>query len=657
MVFASWGLIAQSFSDDFEAYNPGDLISQSSPDWTTWGGGGTADDAPVSDDQAFSGSNSLKLFSESTAGGPADVVLPFGGIYTEGTFEFDVMMYVESGTGAYFNFQATEPIGTTWALEVAIDGSGNLVLSNTSGTYGDGVVPQDEWFNINFNIDLTANSWSCFIDGDLIANFNNPNNSLASLDLFPFWAGGTSHYFVDDISFEYNEPMLPDWDAAMSGLDMRSAGLTGQELEVAGTVKNTGVNTINSVDITWTDGTNDYTETIDGLNLASLEEVAFVMDGSYTIIEGAQIVTATVSNPNGNTDMNDANDSSSKPITGYTPAPHKGVLIEEATGTWCGWCPRGSVNMELMHDRYPDHFVGVAVHNGDPMVVTEYDNGMTGLPGFTGFPSVAVERGTIIDPSQIESYLLPGVTESPLARLANKVEYDDVSGELTITVEAEALEDFSGDYRLNVAIIENDVTGTGSGYNQVNYYSGGGAGPMAGYENLPNPVPAADMVYQEVARAILGGYQGASGSLPTDMATGDIAEYTYTYVIPAEVNADNIEIISMLIEPNGQVDNAHKSGIEGTVSSTTAVFANHLAEVYPNPFTDELNIRLALSEMVEVDMIVVNSVGATVAARNYGELYGNQVLTLNGSDLASGVYFVHLRAGNQLITKKVNLVR
>jgi hypothetical protein len=657
MTIAAWGLNAQSFSDDFESYSPGDLIAQSSADWTTWGGGGTADDAPVSDEQAFSGSNSLKLFSDSPNGGPADVVLPFGGVYTEGTFEFDLMMYVESGTGAYFNFQAVEPVGTTWALEVAFDNAGNVTLSNTSGNYGGGTFPYDEWFNINFNIDLTSNSWNCYINGDLVSGFSNDVNSVASLDLFPFFTGGSSHYYIDDISFEYSEPMLPDWDAAMSGLDMRSQGLTGQLLDVKGVIKNTGLNTINSVDVNWTDGTNSYDETITGLNIASLEEAEFTMAVPYEITEGTTVVTATVSNPNGEMDGNDANDSASKPVTGYTPAPYKGVLVEEATGTWCPWCPRGAVFMELMHDTYPDHFAGVAVHNDDPMMVEEYDAGMTSLPGFTGFPSVAVERDVIIDPSQIESYLLPRATEPPAARLFNVVDYDEGTGEMTITVQAEALADFSGDYRLNVAIIENGVTGTGSGYDQFNNYSGGQFGPMGGYEDLGNPVPASQMVYNEVARAILGGYDGASGSLPSSVTTGETHEYTFSYVVPDEVDANNIEIISMLIEPTGEVDNAHKSGIEGTVSSTTAVFANHMAEVYPNPFSDELFIRLALSESVDVEMMVYNNLGVQVAAQNYGELYGNPVLSFNAADLATGVYFVHLRAGDKLITKKVQLVR
>ena len=66
-------------------------------------------------------------------------------------------------------------------------------------------------------------------------------------------------------------------------------------------------------------------------------------------------------------------------------------------------------------------------------------------------------------------------------------------------------------------VVEDGVRGTGSGYNQVNAYSGGANGPMGNYHNLPNPVPAAQMVYDHVARAILGNWVGTEASLPTSV--------------------------------------------------------------------------------------------------------------------------------------------
>ena len=104
---------AQSFDDDFESYPANAYIAQSSPNWFTWSanGAGTTEDARVSTEQAFSGTQSLKLNSTATGGGPADIILPFGQAYTSGTLTYGMKMFVVGGTGAYFNFQANQVVG------------------------------------------------------------------------------------------------------------------------------------------------------------------------------------------------------------------------------------------------------------------------------------------------------------------------------------------------------------------------------------------------------------------------------------------------------------------------------------------------------------------------------------------------------------------
>lgn len=43
----------------------------------------------------------------------------------------------------------------------------------------------------------------------------------------------------------------------------------------------------------------------------------------------------------------------------------KRVLLEQFTGSWCGWCVDGSYVMELLEEDYPDTFIGCKIHNGD----------------------------------------------------------------------------------------------------------------------------------------------------------------------------------------------------------------------------------------------------------------------------------------------------
>ena len=50
-------------------------------------------------------------------------------------------------------------------------------------------------------IDLNLNSWEVFIDGVSQGSFANPNNKIASLDLFPL-AG--NQFYVDDVCYEYS---------------------------------------------------------------------------------------------------------------------------------------------------------------------------------------------------------------------------------------------------------------------------------------------------------------------------------------------------------------------------------------------------------------------------------------------------------------------
>jgi len=655
----TWGLNAQIiFSDNFDSYSPGDLIAQTSSDWSTWSGGGVADDAPVTDEIAFSANNSLK-FLQSGTGGPSDVVLPFGGKHEIGVFTYDMQMLIVQGNGAYFNFQGEEQVAQEWVAHCYFLDTGELRIANSNDSpQAYSTFPFNQWFHISFTIDLTNNQWVVSLDGTVVADFANPNNTIASIDIYPFEDnGGTAFYYVDDVAFSYEPPILPDWDAGVNVVRMRGQGMTGQVQEVKGVIKNIGVNTINSFDITWSDGTNSYTQSYSGYDIPSLASATFYHDDPYTMLDGSQTITVTVSNPNGMPDGNAANDTYELNMTGYTPAPDKAVLVEEGTGTWCTWCPRGAVFMDSMIHTYPDHFIGVAVHNGDPMMVPEYNDNL----GIAAFPNIVFERESYIGfgtPADVEIPFLQRVTEAPVARLTNEIEYNQSTNELTVTVHAEFLQDVSGDYRLNAILIENDVTGTTSGYNQVNAYANNGNGWMGGFELLSSPVPASMMVYNDVGRALLGGFAGAQGSLPAAITAGETHSYTFTYIVdPAVIDMENTEVIGLITEPSGKCDNATKTAYDDfdSVVNSEEVFANHLAEVYPNPFSSELNVRLALAEATNVEMTVYNAIGAVVAQRDYGQLAGNQILKFNGANQANGIYYIHIKTDNYLITKKVQL--
>jgi hypothetical protein len=78
------------------------------------------------------------------------------------------------------------------------------------------------------------------------------------------------------------------------------------------------------------------------------------------------------------------------------------VVVEELTGTACGWCPRGLVGMKMLRDLYGDRFIGVAVHQfnaTDPMYTPDYADIDWSDGGSKGAPCCMIDRnGEIIDP-------------------------------------------------------------------------------------------------------------------------------------------------------------------------------------------------------------------------------------------------------------------
>jgi len=299
-----------------------------------------------------------------------------------------------------------------------------------------------------------------------------------------------------------------------------------------------------------------YTRNYTGLNLLPGSSYSFEFADSITVNGAGNSVAYTLEVSAGSITK-----STTGKVTLASFKPEKKVVIEEGTGTWCGYCPRGIVNMKKMKDKYPAGFIGIAVHNGDPMTDALYNAGIGNL--ISGYPEGVVNRKYNCDPNSFETYYLKALNDFTPADLILSAKWVDESRtSLKLNSEAVFNVPFYGtaNFRLAVAVVENNVKGTTSGYNQRNYYAGGGIGTMEGWELLPDPVPAAQMVYQDVARKIYDSFHGIPGSLPATIAMNEKIKYEYTFELPVTVNDKNeTVIIGMLIDNNtGEILNSRK---------------------------------------------------------------------------------------------------
>ncbi len=253
------------------------------------------------------------------------------------------------------------------------------------------------------------------------------------------------------------------------------------------------------------------------------------------------------------------------------------ALVEEYTGTWCGWCTRGLVAMRLLAETFGDDFIGVAYHNSDPMeVTTEYPSNVQ------GFPSAFVDRYYDVDPYygyESAGFGMKDVVDYVMSQLAVvdlnvKAEWtDEAKTELKATVESQfVMNAAKHSLGIEVMLVEDDMYGpAGTEWDQHNYYA-----TMADqYANEPNlgplcelPEVIEDYHFNDVFVATSG---VVPGSLPGQIAANEVNSYEYSFDVdyiyntsyePVIQNKDKLHVVAIVVDQAiGQVLNAAKGHV------------------------------------------------------------------------------------------------
>lgn len=646
---------AQIFSDNFDNYALGSFIGPQSTNWTTWSGSqGGAEDVATTNNQAASAPHAVYFSSTSASGGPQDVILTFGQLYNSGIFTLSSDFYVNAGKGAYFNLQGAQAIGSIWALNVHMD-AGELAIDDGSTpnlcltTY-----PQATWFNLKIEANLTLHVWKAYVNNVLVGTWVNGSNTVASADYFPLQ---NNQFFVDNVSFDHQIYTLPALNAMVASLDMEG-NIAGQNVSPTVSILNAGQNPLTSFDVNLAYNGQNYAQNITGVNVASFSSYELSIP-NISLAAGLNNAVVTISNINGGNDANANDNTLTQAVDPIVPAAGKIVVGEEGTGTWCQWCPRGAVFMDLFANQYEGFWAGIAVHNGDPMVVADYDAGISAL--ISGYPGALVDRLGNVDPSQMSSDFFTRLQTAPKGVLTNGATWDPTTRVLNISVSTEMLQATTGAYKVACVLTEDDVTGSGNGYNQSNSYAGGNNGTMGGYESLPNPVPAAQMVYDHVARAIAPSFTGQTGVIAATTAVGDTYTANFIFTLPTTWDETQMHIVGMLINPQGKIDNAGyttineavQNGYVGVEELIGAINLEQMLTVAPNPATDFANITLHIPTAAPVSVRVLDAKGGILQARQFGSLQGDFEIGLNTSNYAPGLYIVEMQMNGQRIQKKL----
>jgi len=458
-------------------------------------------------------------------------------------------------------------------------------------------------------------------------------------------------------------------DAQISSLDIQKYVSTGA-LAIQGTLRNLGASNLTSADINYSvNGGTPVTMSVSSINIPYGGTYNFTHSTPYNITAaGTYNIKVWASSLSTGPDANMANDTAMAQSAAVSSIPPKKAVLFEGTGAWCQYCPDGAVVLEQVLTNYPNA-IGISVHNGDGMAFT--DGNTINSAFLSGYPMGTVDHykfptdGPGLNRSVWNARMGTRLGHIVPAEISGTHTYNPTTRVLNVDVTATFRAAVSGDFRLNCYVIQDSVIGpNNSQYNQVNYYNTVSGHPYFGAGN-----PIVGFVHRHVLRATLGGPWGTAGSVPATTTDGGVYTQSYTYTIPTSygaVTADpsKMYVVYAIQEYNAStnarpVHNAMQQKINTAVSidnSNLATTSNEV-NVFPNPFAGQTNIQFTLGKQENVSVRIMDLTGKQVGEFNQGTMdTGSYTITLDASGLSSGMYLMNINIGNQVITKKIEIL-
>ena len=384
----------------------------------------------------------------------------------------------------------------------------------------------------------------------------------------------------------------------------RVIGAVNGTAKVKATVMGEGVNPVTSLSYTVKDlstgaVSSEQTVSADGIAFYETGSVVFEIPvGSEYSLSDKEI---TITKVNGEANAATDNVSMTGSVLVVTREVPRNIVEEEFTATGCPYCTRGYAGMDALHDKYPDRFIGIAVHGdvnySDPMRITDYNTVMSGIGGF---PTALLNRINEVDPyfgsssgtllgivNDVESYMGPAEAEVVVSPVWNE-------DQTVIEVNTNVTFLYNGDtapYALGYVLLADGLTGTSYNWWQYNGYYGTTGLATEPYLNAwttrgtivegmfqdyyGNSIDACmvqDMVYDHIAIKATSVSKGVSGSIKAPIVADQVQTHTTTFNLSNGVKSktgDNLlqdksklKVVALLFNTKtGEIVNAAQSEI------------------------------------------------------------------------------------------------
>jgi hypothetical protein len=367
-----------------------------------------------------------------------------------------------------------------------------------------------------------------------------------------------------------------------------------------------------------------------------------------------------ISKVNGGDNMGvDKASSPNTSILTLSKAGTRKTVMEEYTGTWCSWCPRGFVGMKKLKEMYGDSFIGIAVHYNDIMMNSDYYDQLTTICPDSYYPSCWVNRSYFGDPYMGESDEHHFYADKMFEKAQNVASEADVEAnaewkdDSTLTATSTTTFYYSNKenpYRIAYALLEDSVHGDSAHYVQANIY---------GYASMGEYWPDDDMkayttdstklynlYFNEVARGIWD-CLGIEGSVEGQIVADNPMIHSYSIKIPNTVqDKKNLKLVTMVLNTsNNEIVNATECVIDPKGTS------DGITDMKDGKATISVNdgrLTVTCKGRARVDIYAVN--GSLINTTN---IEGNWEKGVGG---LKGIYVIRVTSAQDgVTTRKISL--
>lgn len=234
--------------------------------------------------------------------------------------------------------------------------------------------------------------------------------------------------------------------------------------------------------------------------------------------------------------------------------PKRNVVIEDYTGTWCGYCLKALVAIDSVK-AMTEHVSIVAIHKKsgtlpEPLHFPQIEDLQDEFDVPDGFPQTQINRtqrwsSTPYDYSAVMD--IAGLETNTSIAIDSKI----TGSELSVDVKVVYRNGSEPGDKLVVYLLESGVKA-----DQINYYNTVEGHPYFGFGN-----PIVDFEHNDGLRKSLSGLFG--DSLP-DTAAFEEYKKTYTFNVPAEYNTDKLSFVVMLVKADNSAKNSQHAELGET---------------------------------------------------------------------------------------------